>query len=71
MIRTYRNRRRNNYFKVQVYDEIDLVWKDFNRKGFDDQSEAESFLREHAGNDQYRIVEFTPEGCSCVALWSK
>lgn len=61
-MRTYRNRRRTTYFKVQTYDRTSLTWRDLYRNGFDCQDQAVHYLEENAVDGEYRILKYSPAG---------
>lgn len=44
------------YYKVHVYDQLDLVWRDARKIGFDSLEEAKEWIRFQDSGVQYRIM---------------
>jgi hypothetical protein len=51
-------RRAEPYYKVQYRDGVTLAWKDRRKEAFNTLDEALSYLRQNAGREPLRIVEF-------------
>jgi hypothetical protein len=51
-------RRPEPYYKVQYRDGVTLAWKDRRKEAFNTFEEALEFLRQNAGREALRIVEF-------------
>ena len=62
MTRTPGRLRKFPYFKVQVRDQVSLVWKDHRKEAFDDQASAETYRETIPAEFESRIVRWDRSG---------